>query len=59
MNAVALSPSVKIADCPGARLGTPVSATEFASRFELSSIRQPVRSTGVDPVLVTSNQSAA
>src|SRR5262245_7761283 len=45
-------------DSPGAMVVTPLRATEAANESELSSTRQPVRFTGLLPVLVTSNQSA-
>src|SRR5215510_998680 len=49
---------MKIADLPGAMLATPLSATELAKAFELSSMRQPAMLTTLVPVFVTSNQSA-
>src|SRR5215471_15363202 len=51
--------SMKMTDSPGPMDVMPVSATEFANRFESSSIRQPVMSMAAGVVLVTSNQSAA
>ncbi len=50
---------MKMTDCFGAMLLTPVRAIALANAFELSSTFQPVRSTACVPVLVTSNQSAA
>src|SRR5262249_40488570 len=49
---------MKMTDSPGAMDVMPFSATEFANRFESSSIRQPEISTAAGPVFVTSNQSA-
>src|SRR4051794_21391440 len=46
-------------DCPGAMLEIPLSAIAPAKALELSSTFQPLTLTGVVPVLVTSNQSAA
>ncbi len=51
--------SKKTADFPAGMLVTPRSATAVANAFELSSIFQPVMSTALVPVFVTSNQSAA
>ena len=50
--------SMKITDSPGAMLVTPLSVTAVANASELSSTFQPVMLTGVEPELVTSNQSA-
>ncbi len=50
--------SRKITDCPGAILVTPLRDTELAEELELSSIFQPVMSTALVPIFVTSNQSA-
>src|SRR5262245_59989855 len=49
---------MKMTDSPGAIDVTPLSATASANVCELSSTRQPVTSTAVEPVLVISNQSA-
>src|SRR5215470_11064497 len=51
--------SMKTTDSPGAMLVTPLSGTETANEFELSSIVQPTRLTDEVPKFVTSNQSAA
>ena len=51
--------SRKITDSPAAMLVMPFSATAEANASELSSIFQPVMSTAVPPMFVTSNQSAA
>ena len=50
--------SKKITDSPGAMLVIPLRATDAAKEPELSSIFQPVISTAVAFVFVTSNQSA-
>ncbi len=44
-------------DSPGLIVVIPLRGTERAELLELSSIVQPVISTGEDPPLVTSNQS--
>src|SRR5262245_26527970 len=49
---------MKMTDSPGAITVTPVSGNAFVKLAELSSTLRPVRSTGVEPTLVTSNQSA-
>jgi hypothetical protein len=49
---------MKITDSPAPILATPFSARLEAKLFELSSNFQPVMSTALVPVLVTSNQSA-
>ena len=49
---------MKITDSPGAMLVMPFSGTAAAGDSELSSIFQPVMSTGDAPMFVTSNQSA-
>ena len=49
---------MKITDSPGAMLVMPFSVTAAAGDSELSSTFQPVMSTALAPVLVTSNQSA-
>src|SRR6478609_10546111 len=56
--AFAAVPSTNSTDSPGATTPTPVSAIAVANALELSSTIQPVRSIGVVPRLVTSNQSA-
>ena len=53
------SPSIRMADWPGAIVVTPLRATALAKLAELSSIFQPVISTALALRLVTSNQSAA
>src|SRR5262245_3488492 len=50
--------SMKMTDSPGAMLVIPFKDTAAAKEFELSSIFQPVIFTAVEPVFVTSNQSA-
>ena len=50
---------MKITDSPAAMLVTPFKATAVANALESSSILQPVMFTGLAPVFVTSNQSAA
>src|SRR5262245_47741686 len=50
---------MKITDSPGARLLMPFKATEVSNEAESSSIFQPAMLTGVAPVFVSSNQSAA
>src|ERR1700722_15902962 len=51
--------SKNTAALPAGMVETPPSATAELFESELSSIFQPVRSTVLEPVLVTSNQSAA
>src|SRR5262245_34947465 len=51
--------SRKITDSPGAMLVIPLIGTEAAKDCVLSSTFQPVMSTGVGPMLESSNQSAA
>ena len=51
--------SKKITDSPAAILVIPVKAKAAVKEFELSSTFQPVISSAVVPLLVTSNQSAA
>ncbi len=58
VDAVRLELSMKMTDSPGAIVVIPLRGTESDELFELSSIVQPVISTGVDPPLVTSNQSS-
>src|SRR5262245_17245080 len=57
--AVLASPSTNATDRPAARTPAPLRATAPTGALELSSIFQPVMSTGPAPRLVTSNQSAA
>lgn len=50
--------STKMTDSSGAIVVTPFKATALANAPELSSTFQPVMSSAVAPLLVTSNQSA-
>ena len=49
---------MKITDSPAAMVVIPLKATDVAKAFESSSIFQPVMSTVLELVFVTSNQSA-
>src|SRR5258708_5320678 len=51
--------SIKITDSPAPMLVMPLRDTAELKEFELSSILQPVMLIAVEPVFVTSNQSAA